>query len=64
MTLTTSKLYVAGYSWKTNQYGLGIDRVTAFELVKPNGNVVTVTKASNPNLFFGLKVRLVCCQNL
>ena len=41
-----------------------VDTVTAFELVKPNGNVVTVTKASDPNLFFGLKVRLFNCQNL
>ncbi|KIM38915.1 hypothetical protein M413DRAFT_239222 [Hebeloma cylindrosporum] len=44
-----------GYSWKTNQYGLTIDTVTAFELVKPDGNVVRVTKASDPGLFFGLK---------
>lgn len=33
-----------------------IDTVTAFELVKPNGNVVTVTQDSDPSLFFGLKV--------
>ncbi|KAF8156106.1 FAD-binding domain-containing protein [Crassisporium funariophilum] len=44
-----------GYSWKTNQYGLTIDTVTAFELVKPSGSIVTVTQASDPNLFFGLK---------
>ena len=41
-----------------------IDTVAALELVKPNGNVVTVTKGSDPNLFFGLKVRLFCCWNL
>ena len=29
-----------------------IDTVPALELVKPNGNVVTVTKASDPDLFF------------
>jgi len=51
-------IYVAGYSWKSNQYGLTVDTVTAFELVKPDGNVVTVTKASDPELFFGLKVRI------
>lgn len=45
-----------GYSWKTNQYGLTIDTVTAFELVKPDGIVVTVTKAGNPTLFSALKV--------
>ncbi|KAF4610654.1 hypothetical protein D9613_006785 [Agrocybe pediades] len=44
-----------GYSWKTNQYGLTIDTVTAFELVKPDGTVVTVTQASDPALFSGLK---------
>ncbi|KAF8970543.1 hypothetical protein BDZ97DRAFT_1914448 [Flammula alnicola] len=44
-----------GYSWKTNQYGLAVDNVVAFELVKPDGTVVTVTHASDPELFFGLK---------
>ncbi|KAF8188711.1 FAD dependent oxidoreductase [Pholiota molesta] len=44
-----------GYSWKTNQYGLTVDTVTAYELVKPNGNVVTVTESSDPALFNGLK---------
>ena len=52
-----------GYSWKTNQYGMTVDTVTAFELVKPNGHVETVTKDSDPSLFFGLKVRLVSCKN-
>ncbi|KAL0951020.1 hypothetical protein HGRIS_007761 [Hohenbuehelia grisea] len=44
-----------GYSWKTNQYGLTVDTITAFELVKPNGDIVTVTENSDPELFFGLK---------
>ncbi|KAJ7642602.1 FAD-binding domain-containing protein [Mycena polygramma] len=44
-----------GYSWKTNQFGLTVDSVTAFELVKPNGDIVSVTATSNPDLFFGLK---------
>ena len=42
---------------------MAIDTVTAFELVKPEGNAVTVTKDSDPNLFFGLKVCLFCCYN-
>lgn len=46
-----------GYSWKTNQYGLAIDTVQAFELVLPNGTMTTVTSNSNADLFFGLKVR-------
>ncbi|KAG5351541.1 hypothetical protein C0989_006049 [Termitomyces sp. Mn162] len=28
---------------------------SSFELVKPNGDIVNVTEASDPNLFFGLK---------
>ena len=48
-----------GFSFKSNQYGLTVDTVTAFELAKPNGQVVTVTQTSDPELFFGLKVRLV-----
>ncbi|KAJ7727580.1 FAD dependent oxidoreductase [Mycena metata] len=44
-----------GYNWLTNQVGLTVDTVTAYELVKPNGNIVTVTAASDPDLFFALK---------
>ncbi|KAK2462602.1 hypothetical protein APHAL10511_005335 [Amanita phalloides] len=44
-----------GYSWKTNQYGLGIDTIIAYELVLPDGKVVQVTKKSDAELFFGLK---------
>ena len=47
----------AGYSWKTNQYGLTIDTVTAFELVLPSGKVVKVTE-KDEDLWFALKVRL------
>ena len=45
-----------GYSWKTNQNGLTIDMVTAYELVKPNGTIVQVTQKSDAELFFALKV--------
>ncbi|KAJ7064518.1 FAD-binding domain-containing protein [Mycena amicta] len=44
-----------GYSWKTNQYGLTVDTVTAYKLVKPTGQVVLVTEAEDPELFFALK---------
>ncbi|KAG6844187.1 hypothetical protein H0H87_009088 [Tephrocybe sp. NHM501043] len=44
-----------GYSWLTNQYGLSIDTVVAYELVKPTGEIVTVTQETDPGLFFGLK---------
>ncbi len=47
---------VAGYSWKTNQYGLTIDTVTAFELVLPNGHVKKVTE-KDEDLWFALRVR-------
>ncbi|KAF8329195.1 FAD dependent oxidoreductase [Amanita rubescens] len=44
-----------GYSWKSNQYGLAIDTIIAYQLVKPNGDVVTVTEETDSELFFGLK---------
>lgn len=46
---------LAGYSWKTNQYGLGIDNVISYELVRPDGHVVSVTATSHPDLFFALR---------
>jgi hypothetical protein len=47
---------MAGYSFKTNQYGLTIDTVTAFELVLPNGHVKKVTEEDD-DLWFALRVR-------
>lgn len=44
-----------GYSWLTNQYGLTVDNILAYELVLPNGTVTTVDE-SVPDLFFALKV--------
>ncbi|KAJ7064553.1 FAD dependent oxidoreductase [Mycena amicta] len=44
-----------GYSWKTNQHGLTVDTVAAYKLVKPTGQVVSVTEAEDPELFFALK---------
>jgi hypothetical protein len=46
---------VAGYSWKTNEYGLAVDSVTEFHLVLPNGTQSVVTEADN-DLWFALKV--------
>jgi hypothetical protein len=48
---------VAGYSWKTNQYGLTVDSVTEFYLVTPNGTLMIVTEADK-DLWFALKVCL------
>ena len=55
--LTHCCLGVAGYSWKTNQFGLTIDTVTAFELVLPNGKVRVVTE-KDKDLWWALKVSL------
>jgi hypothetical protein len=47
---------MAGYSWKTNQYGLTIDTITEFELVLTNGTVKKVTE-KDEDLWFALRVR-------
>ncbi|OAX38750.1 FAD-binding domain-containing protein [Rhizopogon vinicolor AM-OR11-026] len=44
-----------GYSYFSNQYGLAVDNVVSLELVMPNGTITTVTSASQPDLFFGLR---------
>ncbi|KAM3451210.1 hypothetical protein MY3296_005466 [Beauveria thailandica] len=43
-----------GYSWLTNQYGLGCDNVISYNLVLPNGTAITVD-STTPDLFFALK---------
>ena len=45
----------SGYSFKSNQYGLAIDNVVAYELVLPNGTVTTVT-TDDHDLWFSLRV--------
>ncbi|KAJ7727606.1 FAD dependent oxidoreductase [Mycena metata] len=44
-----------GYNWISNQVGLTVDIVLGYQLVKPNGDIVSVTQTSNPDLFFALK---------
>ncbi|KAH9213233.1 hypothetical protein DL95DRAFT_302673 [Leptodontidium sp. 2 PMI_412] len=44
-----------GYSWYTNQYGLGCDTVISYEVVLPDGKIVTASNSSEPDLFFALK---------
>ena len=39
----------------SNQYGLSIDNMAAFELVLPNGTITNVTQ-SNEDLWFALRV--------
>jgi hypothetical protein len=48
---------VAGYSWKTNQFGLTIDTVTAMELVLPNGKVSLREKDKDLWWALALKIR-------
>jgi FAD/FMN-containing dehydrogenase len=43
-----------GYSFMSNQYGLTIDNMAAFELVLPNGTITTVTESSE-DLWFALR---------
>jgi hypothetical protein len=46
---------LSGYSFKSNEYGLAIDNVVAYELVLPNGTVTTVT-VDDHDLWFALRV--------
>jgi len=46
---------VAGYSFKSSQYGLTIDNVAGYELVLPNGTTKHVTQ-KDQDLWFGLRV--------
>jgi hypothetical protein len=55
---TEAYICVAGYSWKSNQYGLTVDSVTEFHLVSPNGTEIVVTEAEK-DLWFALKVCLM-----
>ena len=44
-----------GYSYKSSQYGLGVDNVAGYELVLPSGTVQCVT-SKDEDLWFGLRV--------
>ena len=44
-----------GYSYKSSQYGLAVDNVAEYELVLPNGTVLSVT-SKHDDLWFGLRV--------
>ena len=46
----------AGYSFRTNQYGLAADNVVAYNVVLPDGTPVTATKDKCEELFWALKV--------
>ncbi|TVY90329.1 FAD-linked oxidoreductase [Lachnellula willkommii] len=44
-----------GHSAVSNTYGLAVDRVLQFTIVTPDGQVRTVNKCSNPDLFWALR---------
>jgi len=43
-----------GHTYTTSQYGLTIDNVAGYELVPPNGTVLSVT-SKDEDLWFGLR---------
>lgn len=44
-----------GYSFRTNQYGLAVDNVVAYNLVLPNGTIATASGDKCDDLFWALK---------
>jgi hypothetical protein len=48
-------IWLLGYSYHTNQYGLALDNVAGYELVLTNGTVINVT-SKDDDLWFGLRV--------
>jgi hypothetical protein len=44
-----------GVSWFTRKYGFTANSVVSFEVVDPCGDLVTVTRASDPDLFWALR---------
>lgn len=48
-----------GYAWQSSEYGLAVDTVVNFELVQPSGDVINVNEATQPELFWALKVSFI-----
>jgi FAD/FMN-containing dehydrogenase len=46
---------LAGYSYKSSQYGMTVDNIAGYELVLPNGTIKYVT-SKDKDLWFGLRV--------
>ncbi|KAL4864224.1 hypothetical protein BDV12DRAFT_205864 [Aspergillus spectabilis] len=44
-----------GLSFLSNQYGLACDSFRSLEVVLPDGEIVTASENSNPDLFYGLR---------
>lgn len=46
---------VGGYNMQGRALGMAVDDVTSLDIVLATGNVVTASKTSNPNLFWGAR---------
>lgn len=44
-----------GYGWLSGMYGLTIDNLLAATVVLPNGEIISASKSSHPDLFWGLR---------
>jgi FAD/FMN-containing dehydrogenase len=44
-----------GVSWFTRKYGFTANSVVGFEVVDPRGNLLSVTRSSDPDLFWALR---------
>ncbi|KAK7948541.1 FAD-linked oxidoreductase azaL [Apiospora aurea] len=44
-----------GHGWLQGQYGLAADQIISARLVLPNGDAVTVSQDSNPDLFWAIR---------
>lgn len=44
-----------GFGWLTRKYGLTIDNLVSAEVVNANGNKLTASKNSNPDLFWAIR---------
>ncbi|KAI0503112.1 FAD-binding domain-containing protein [Xylaria bambusicola] len=44
-----------GHGWLQGQYGLGADQIVSARLILPNGEAVTVSEDSHPDLFWAIR---------
>ncbi|KAI3335133.1 hypothetical protein F4824DRAFT_166970 [Ustulina deusta] len=51
----TAPIMGGGHGWLQGQYGLAADQVVSARLVLTNGDLVTVSKESNPDLFWAVR---------
>jgi hypothetical protein len=51
----TAPILGGGHGWLQGQYGLAADQVVSARLVLPNGELITVSDTSNPDLFWAIR---------